>query len=219
MAVPVARKIPAYYKRVRRIPPEAVETRPEWTRSDVIGLAKMGCSFCHGYGLLPVLRGAEAPCRCVFRAIFRICHARYRECEVMAAHTNGVGLERAGGPSGYRLYSRKRQEYTADFALVAHRSLALKEYDLFRLHFLGRDEWRACCCALGVDRGTFFHRVYSITEQLGRIFAELRPYPLYPVATYFAGVVQSAAEALPLEADVEEAFAPSIHRTVAHHAR
>jgi hypothetical protein len=153
----------------------------------------------------------EEPCKCVFRAIFRACHARYRECEAMVTHTNGVGLERAGGPSGYRLYSRKRQEYSADFALVAHRILVPEDHDLFRLHFLGRADWRACCCSLHIDRGTFFHRVYTITERLGRTFAELRPYPLYPVSTYIAGVVQSS-EALPLEADVEEAFPPALRR-------
>jgi hypothetical protein len=211
MTAQAERKIPAFYKHVRRIVAATVEAPSMWTRSEVIGLAKASCGFCHGYGLLPILHSVEEPCKCVFRAIFRACHARYRECEAMVTHTNGVGIERAGGPSGYRLYSRKRQEYTADFALVAHRILVPEDHDLFRLHFLGRADWRACCCSLHIDRGTFFHRVYTITERLGRTFAELRPYPLYPVSTYFAGVVQSS-EALPLEADVEEAFPPALRR-------
>jgi hypothetical protein len=211
MTSPAERRIPDFYKRVRRIEPAPAEIQPEWTRSEVIGIAKVTCGFCHGYGLVPVLRGAAVPCRCVFRAIFRICHARYRECEAMVTHTNGVGIERAGGPSGYRLYSRKRQEYTADFALVAHRSLDPEEYGVFRLHFLGCADWRACCHTLGLDRGTFFHRVYSLTERLGRIFAELRPYPLYPVSTYFGGVVQSP-ETLPLEIDAEVAGSPILRR-------
>ena len=209
MTPQVERRIPDFYQRVRRIDDvaPAVEARPPWTRSEAIGVAKAACGFCHGYGLVPVLHGEAVPCKCVFRAIFRICHSRYRECEAMVMHTNGVGIERAGGPSGYRLYSRKRQEFTADFALVAHRTLDPEEHDVFRLHFLGRAVWRACCHALGLDRGTFFHRVYSLTERLGRTFAELRPYPLYPVSAYFGGIVQSP-ETLPLESDVEDAFAP-----------
>jgi hypothetical protein len=43
----------------------------------------------------------------------------------------------------------------------------------------------------------YFHLVYSIENRLGRVFAELAPYPLYPVAEYFSGMdrydVQRAA--------------------------
>jgi hypothetical protein len=167
----------------------------------VIGIAKATCVFCHGYGLRPALRGAPVPCACVFRAIFRICHARYRECEAMAAHAGGISLERARGPSRYRIYARKREEYTADFGLVARRSLNLPEYELFRLHYLGDADWHICCRRLRLDRGTFFHCMYAITERLGRTFAELRPYPLYPIAGYFGAVQSSEQYVLPLEAD------------------
>ena len=188
-----------------------------WTRSEVIGIAKASCTFCHGYGMLPVLHGVQVPCNCVFRAIFRICHARYRECEVMAAHTNGLGLERGGGPTGYRLYSRKRQEFTADFDLVARRILVPDDYELFRLHHLGTADWRVCCRKLNVDRGTFFHRVYSVAASLGRMFAELRPYPLYPIRDYFGGVVQSSnLTLLTPELDAEEAPPPGLFQWGGH---
>jgi hypothetical protein len=45
---------------------------------------------------------------------------------------------------------------------------------------------------LKIDRGTFFHEVYRIEQLLGRRFADLEPYPLYPVNEYFAGVVNKA---------------------------
>jgi len=207
------RTTPAFYQRIRRSDPPPAAVPSMWTRSEVIGIAKASCAFCYGYGLRPLLGGAPAPCACVFRAIFRICHARHRECEALASHTNGIGLERASGPSGYRLYSRKRQEFTADFCLVARRILGAVDYDIFRLHFLGVADWRACCQSLLIDRGTFFHRVYSLMELLGRTYAELRPYPLYPVAGYFAGVVQSPDPGvLPSEADAEDTAAPGLFR-------
>ena len=158
-----------------------------WDRSNVLGLAKASCNFCHGYGLLPVLRGEESPCNCVFRAIFRACHRRFRECVALGAHTNPITWERCGGPTGYRAYSRKREEYMADFCLVSQRTLEDNEKRVFRHHFLLGADWKLCCRQLGIDRGTYFHLVYTIENRLGRVFAELAPYPLYPVAEYFSG--------------------------------
>jgi len=158
-----------------------------WERSSVIGLAKASCTFCHGYGMRPVLRGTEAPCNCVFRAVFRACYRRFRECVILGTHTNAVTWERCGGPSGYRTYSRKREEFMADFCLVSRRTLEDFEYRIFRSHYLLGADWRLCCRQLNIDRGNFFHYVYNIEDRLGRVFAELTPYALYPVSEYFAG--------------------------------
>ena len=171
-----------------------------WTRSDVIGIAKASCDFCHGYGLRPTLHGADFPCGCVFRAIFRICYGRYRECHAMAARVMPITWDRNHGTSGYRYFSRKREEYAADFCLVSRRVLSGRDYDLFRLHFLAGHDWRICCPALRMERGAFFHHVYLITERLGRAFGELRPYPLYPVDQYFG--TESAVWMPPPEAPV-----------------
>jgi hypothetical protein len=161
-----------------------------WERSNVIGLAKASCNFCHGYGMRPVLRGTEAPCNCVFRAVFRACYRRFRECVALGSHTNAVTWERCGGPSGYRAYSRKREEFMADFCLVSRRTLEENEYGVFRSHFLLGGDWKLCCPRLHIDRGTFYHLVYTIEHRLGRVFAELAPYPLYPVAEYFSGMTR-----------------------------
>ncbi|HUB83990.1 MAG TPA: hypothetical protein VMB03_34580 [Bryobacteraceae bacterium] len=123
----------------------------------------------------------------MFRAIFRVCYRRFRECIALGAHTNPVTWERCGGPTGYRAYSRKREEYMADFCLVSKRTLEEIENRVFRLHFLLGADWRLCCRRLGLDRGTYFHVIYRIENRLGRVFAELVPYPLYPVAEYFNG--------------------------------
>jgi len=103
-------------------------------------------------------------------------------------HINAVTWERCGGPAGYRTYSRKREEYMADFCLVSRRTLEDPEHRVFRAHYLLGADWKLCCRQLKMDKGTFFHHVYSIEGQLGRVFAELTPYSLYPVAEYFSGV-------------------------------
>ena len=87
----------------------------------------------------------------------------------------------------------------ADFWLVSHRHLEDSEKPVFRYHFLLGADWKLCCRHLKIDRGTYFHHIYNIESRLGRIFAELAPYPLYPVAEYFSGMdryeVQRAAVA------------------------
>src|SRR5262249_32666605 len=46
-------------------------------------------------------------------------------------------------------------------------------------------DWKVCCRRLQVERGIFFHNVYRIQQILGRTFAELKPYALYPLDEYF----------------------------------
>jgi hypothetical protein len=78
----------------------------------------------------------------------------------------------------------------ADFCLVGRRTLEDIESRVFRIHFLLGADWKLCCRQLHIDRGTFFHHVYNIENRLGRVFAELTPYPLYPVAEYFSGMTR-----------------------------
>ncbi len=76
----------------------------------------------------------------------------------------------------------------ADFCLVSQRTLEGNDKLVFRNRFLLGADWKICCRQLGIDRGTYFHLVYSIENRLGRVFAELAPYALYPVAEYFSGM-------------------------------
>jgi hypothetical protein len=164
-----------------------------WNRSTAIGLAKASCAFCLGHGMRPTRHQSEAPCRCVFRAVFRACYNRFRECAAKGECTSTVSLEFCDGREGRRTYSRKREEYMADFCLVSRRVLDNFEHRLFRYHFLLGADWQLCCRQMGIDRGTFFHAVYDIEQKLGRAFAEIEPYPLYPVNEYFGGVIQRSA--------------------------
>ena len=162
----------------------------QWNRSNTIGIAKSKCTYCSGNGTRLVRNGKEVPCNCVFRGIFRACLNRFRACATKGMHTSPVTLEMCHGREGRRTYSRKREEYMADFCLVSRRALDDFEHRLFRFHFLLGADWKLCCRQLGIDRGTFFHAVYRIEQTLGRTFAELKPYPLYPLDEYFSGMVR-----------------------------
>lgn len=161
----------------------------QWDRSHTIGLAKVSCSYCHGYGLRLARKGKEVPCACVFRAIFRACYHRFQECVAKGEHTSAVTLEFCRGAGSHRTYCRKREEFMADFCLVSRRLLPHLEHQIFRYHFLLGADWKLCCRRLRMDRGSFFHEVYRIEEKLGRAFAELEPYALFPLDEYFSGMI------------------------------
>jgi hypothetical protein len=162
----------------------------EWNRSSAIGLANTSCNFCQGQGMRTVHKVREAPCNCVFRAIFRACFNRFRECTELGAHTSTVSLEFCDGHDGRRAYARKREEYIADFSLVSRRMLEDEDHRIFRYFFLLGADWKLCCHRLKLERGNFFHSVYRIEQKLGRGFAELEPYALYPLDEYFGGVIK-----------------------------
>ncbi len=134
------------------------------------------------------------PCHCVLRKIFRLCLARYFACTngIHFAHTKFETMQyNVSRPGGRRSASwgRKNEEYAADFWLVSQRMLSdnPEQLKLFQLHFLGGEEWEACAREMGIDRGNFFHMVYRVMERLGRRFAEVQPYCLYPLDEYFHG--------------------------------
>jgi hypothetical protein len=162
----------------------------KWSRSNSIGLAKSSCTSCHGLGVRLVHNVREAPCNCVFRTVFRTCLNRFRQFVAEGAHTGTVSLEFCRGRDGRRTYSRKREEYLADFCLVSRRVLGDYEHRLFRFHFVLGADWRLCCRQLNLDRGDFFHSIYRIEQRLGRAFAELEPYALFPLSEYFGGIIR-----------------------------
>jgi len=165
----------------------------QWNRSNTIGLSKASCKLCHGHGIRLIRKATEVPCSCVLRAVFRACYNRFRECVALGEQISPVSLDFCKGVAGKRIYSRKREEYMADYELVSRRALNEEEYRLFRFHFLLAADWRLCCWQMKIDRGEFFHRVYLLEEKLGRIYAELRPYPLYPLDEYFGGIPRRQA--------------------------
>ena len=165
----------------------------QWTRSETLALAQQSCVLCYGLGLREVRQGAPTPCACVFRAVFRACLNRFRECSDRQQRISHVSLEAIPGRKHKAVYSRKDEEYIADFYLVSKRVLSESDHQLFKFHFLYGAEWKLCCQRLNMDRGNFYHQVYRIQERLGRVFAELEPYALFPLDEYFGGSRRGSA--------------------------
>lgn len=160
----------------------------QWNRSNTIGLASNNCCYCEGVGLRLVYKNHTVPCGCVFRSIFRICLNRFRECVATEGISGTVSWEYCSGASGCRSYSRKREEFMADFCLISRRALEPAEHQLFRFYFLLGADWKMCSRRLNLDRGSLFHAIYRIERKLGRAFAETEPYGLFPLDEYFGGV-------------------------------
>ena len=161
----------------------------QWDRSHALGLSRSRCKRCQGSGLRVIRASIEVPCGCVFRSVFRICYRRFRECVALGDHTSSVSLECTRGSECRRAYSRKTEEFAADFCLVSRRELDDFEHKIFRYHFLLGADWRLCCGKLRMDRADFFYHIYRIEQKLGRVFAELEPYPLFPLDEYFGGTI------------------------------
>jgi hypothetical protein len=160
----------------------------QWNRSNTVGLASSACCYCQGGGQRLVYKKSYAPCGCVFRAVFRACLNRFRECLASGGISGTVTWEFCTGSGGCRSYSRKREEFMADFCLISRRVLTDEEHRLFRYHFLLGADWKLCTRQLELDRGTLFHAIYRIERTLGRAFAETEPYSIYPLDEYFGGV-------------------------------
>lgn len=155
-------------------------------RSDLIALALPACAHCGGSGL----RSAEGVCLCVERKVFKIVMERYRDIVEGEQFIAPLSLENAGhGPKGCVRIGRPHEEFLADVCLMAKRTLDPLEHSVFRFHMLYGADWKACCKRLKIDRGTFFHAVYRVEAKAGRAFRTTQPYPIYPPAGYFYGVV------------------------------
>jgi len=142
-------------------------------------MASACCSRCGGEGTTNL-----HPCRCVYRGMFRECYKRYLYCRDLQVVCCVERIQRGGG----YVVGFKSSEYVTDFEQVGRRSLPVPvENAVFRFHFLAGADWKLCYRQLGINRGEFFHVVYRVEERLGRVFAELKPYALWPVNEYFAG--------------------------------
>jgi hypothetical protein len=124
--------------------------------------------------------------------VFRACHNRYRECVSAPVWPRAEIVpppQGCGKPTFHRRYGLKQVEFAADFWNVARREFKGKPelWEVFRLYFLAGRSWRECCPAVGKSRGDFFHAVYVVEQRLGKAYAELKPYGLFPLDEYFGG--------------------------------
>jgi hypothetical protein len=157
----------------------------EWNRSDSLGLATVNCLHCKGTGLRTGEKNPAEPCNCVLRKIFRICYARFVECTAASVEGARCSLENAAFRELPGEFSRKNEEYAADFILIAKRTLNPELHRIFRYRYILGADWRLCCRKLNMDRGRFYQLIYLIQQKLGRVYRELEPYSLYPLEEYF----------------------------------
>lgn len=160
-------------------------------RSKHVALARHDCTKCQGTGLA----SPQETCPCVWRAIFRIVLRKVHAVAIGAHLLRPVCLLGASGPQGRSGNGRRLENFTADVYLTAQRTLQHKvDWDLFRYHYLLGADWKACCKVLRMDRGNFFHACYRIEAKLGRVFADLKPYALWPLDEYFQVVIGRTAD-------------------------
>jgi hypothetical protein len=126
----------------------------------------------------------QSPCGCVFRSVFRACLRRFRECAISESFASTVSWDYFAA-GGRRVMSRKKEEYLADFCLIARRTLTPFEDRVLHYYYLLGADWKLCARQMKIDRGTFFHTIYRIEEKLGRAFVETEPYALFPLDDYF----------------------------------
>lgn len=168
------------------IPPPP--TKFQRRRGECMALASERCTQC--LGMRQVWRGRRKgePCGCVLRTIFRICLDEYLAIALSDRTISQVVYKQFGGGRPSRRqpgYSRPREEFVADFELLAKRVLDLQHHYVFRLYFIEGKKYPECCQLLGLDKGNFFHAVYRIEESMGRACRELLPYPLFPPFDYY----------------------------------
>ena len=182
-----------------------IAKKMQWSRSETLALAQQSCTHCYGLGLRPGRAGVSTPCNCVFRAIFRACYLRFRQCASKEKYISRVSLEANPGRQRKSVWGLKDEEFIADFCLIAKRTLSKREHWTFKFHYLLGADWKLCCRRLQIDRGTFFHEIYRIEEKLGRTFRELEPYALFPVDEYFNGVLRMAPpQETPFKVETEQ---------------
>jgi hypothetical protein len=152
------------------------QSRPwgQWRRRVSLAVSKEGCALCAGIGQRAVYGGTLRPCECALRGIFRACYGRYVQCRQRTQ---------------FGMFDAKTVHFLADFASVSRRHLDEGEWEIFHSLFLEGRPLSVLAEKQGMERVKFYHRVYRIETVLGRAFAELIPYPLFPLDEYFGGRV------------------------------
>lgn len=133
----------------------------QWRRDRIAEVyALTGCKVCNETGR----RYGKGTCHCVLRRACRIAVGKWRSVQ-------------------HRFPGRfKEILFRCDVEIAAAHVLDALHMQVFRLHFLYYQDWRACCLALGLDKGAFFHAVYRIEGRLGR---ELLRRGIFPLEVYF----------------------------------
>ena len=123
----------------------------DWNQTDLSVLAQGSCRVCGGSGTRKEKEDDLVPCGCALRNIFRVCYERFQLCAVHHDRISRVCYERASSGKSHRgTWSRKEEEYIADFELLARRTLDDVHYKIFRYHVA---QWRNLFCFNLLENG------------------------------------------------------------------
>ena len=183
----------------------------DWNKRDLEFLARSDCPLCKGEGRTPSNQRVIQPCDCSLKGIFRACYARFRDCVSDGRALSRVSFDRSPtGRSNRGMWGLKREEYMADFQLVARRSLTQAEHRLFRFHhILGASE-AMCAKRLGISTLAVKYALQRLEVRLGTVFVSLEPYALYPLYDYFNKVRSEPVK--PCRLPTARATAPVVPR-------
>lgn len=171
----------------------------QWNKRDLNFLARSECPICRGEGSLESRNEAVQPCDCALRSAFRACYARFRDCANDGRALSRVSFDRTPtGRSNKGTWGLKREEYMADFELTARRSLSAPRHKLFRFHHILGASVSMCARRLRLSPEAAARAVAQIEIDLGRSFATMEPYSLYPLWDYFNGRSRTPVKASPV---------------------
>jgi len=139
-------------------------------------LSRHKCTYCAGQGRV-VSDGQIKDCACVHRAVFDIVMRRVEMVHKGYRLPSVARRPRRGG------FAMLDQELAADVHLIARRTLDARDFTVYVLACEHGVTWRVGCQLTRLDRGNWFHRVYSLQRRLGRAFLA---YGLYPLGKYYS---------------------------------
>ncbi len=137
-----------------------------------------GCQICRGTGIwaCPTCEPSALPCLCSLREVFRIILVRYRE--ILQCGSGSYCGAAAVGES--RIYERPYQDFRIDVELSVKRTLWPDDARLFAAHFVAETPLAALAPQFRTSTAGLQRRANHVAEQMGLVWAALKPYPLYP---------------------------------------
>ena len=168
-----------------------------WTARRAAGLAAHSCFLCHGLGVRP---GPDLElCDCVYRAIFRRCHAKFRSCAKADPFSRLVTFDRLRTGVDRRLsWARRNEDFCADFHAAALRVLSGHHSRLFSFYHLQGATHELLLRRLGIQPRTLRLWISEVEVAVGRQIAHMQPYSLFPPREYMqASVLGESAAVLP----------------------
>jgi hypothetical protein len=161
----------------------------EWSPQIAAAMAHRRCPDCRGTGR-PAGVDQRDLCRCVYRAVFHVCHRRFEQYSRSQRHSfRRISFEPiARGVDRSRTWVRRIEDYRADFHACGMRSLARHLYQFFSFYYLHGATQELVCRRLGVSARQADDWMAEIEVTVGREIAHLEPYSLFPPKGYMLPV-------------------------------